>query len=529
VLIDLLTPEQVDGCLARGGEPLAALRAAVQQDPTLRELVQTPLMLGLLIGTYRGKPAEPLLALGAEGDQQRRLFAAYVDRMFARRGGDARYSREQTMSWLAWLAHTLQQTGQSVFLIERLQLDWLGTRARSWQYALSDRLGIGLAIGLASGLIYALVSSPFGMMTPEQFRQPQWGNLLLALSSGPIGGLIYGLMFGLLVGLFGGTADPRSYHQRQIGQVAVNALRGGLIGGLLGALMYGLAGGLLGELAGMQFGAVSGLVIGIVPGALIGVLSGRPGLHPRRIIVVETLRWSWGEAWRSALVFGVVFGLAFGVAFGLFGVLVSDDLLAQVITQGEQQTTAPPIGRADLPALRLVLTTLLVLLGGLSMGFFGVVVGFLSGGLDSGALTTTMIPNQGIWRSARHAVQVGIALGLISGSVFALFVAPIGLSAMVSVLVLNILTLGPIFALSFGGYACLSHLALRIVLWRSGAIPWNYAAFLDYCVGRVFLRKVGGGYIFVHRLLLEYFAALPDSPGTTATTLARSPGRTPKS
>ena len=32
--------------------------------------------------------------------------------------------------------------------------------------------------------------------------------------------------------------------------------------------------------------------------------------------------------------------------------------------------------------------------------------------------------------------------------------------------------------------------------------------FLDYAVKLVFLRKVGGGYIFIHRLLLEHFAAM---------------------
>jgi hypothetical protein len=33
-------------------------------------------------------------------------------------------------------------------------------------------------------------------------------------------------------------------------------------------------------------------------------------------------------------------------------------------------------------------------------------------------------------------------------------------------------------------------------------------AFLDEAAERLLLRKVGGGYIFVHRLLLEYFASL---------------------
>jgi hypothetical protein len=36
----------------------------------------------------------------------------------------------------------------------------------------------------------------------------------------------------------------------------------------------------------------------------------------------------------------------------------------------------------------------------------------------------------------------------------------------------------------------------------------NYVKFLDYAEERIFLRKIGGGYIFIHRLLQDYFAAL---------------------
>jgi hypothetical protein len=32
--------------------------------------------------------------------------------------------------------------------------------------------------------------------------------------------------------------------------------------------------------------------------------------------------------------------------------------------------------------------------------------------------------------------------------------------------------------------------------------------FLDYATERILLRRVGGGYVFVHRLLQEYFASL---------------------
>ena len=40
-------------------------------------------------------------------------------------------------------------------------------------------------------------------------------------------------------------------------------------------------------------------------------------------------------------------------------------------------------------------------------------------------------------------------------------------------------------------------------------------AFLNSCAERILLRKVGGGYIFVHRLLLEYFASLDQSTKET--------------
>ena len=57
-----------------------------------------------------------------------------------------------------------------------------------------------------------------------------------------------------------------------------------------------------------------------------------------------------------------------------------------------------------------------------------------------------------------------------------------------------------------GGKACIRHFTLHLILYRNGCIPWNYARFLDYASDRIFLQKVGGGYIFIHRLLLEHFA-----------------------
>jgi hypothetical protein len=57
-----------------------------------------------------------------------------------------------------------------------------------------------------------------------------------------------------------------------------------------------------------------------------------------------------------------------------------------------------------------------------------------------------------------------------------------------------------------GGQACVQHLCLRFILWKSGTIPWNFARFLNYCVERRLLLRVGGRYRFLHRELLDHFA-----------------------
>ena len=60
--------------------------------------------------------------------------------------------------------------------------------------------------------------------------------------------------------------------------------------------------------------------------------------------------------------------------------------------------------------------------------------------------------------------------------------------------------------LSCGGVAYVQHFVLRFLLWCAKDVPFNYARFLDYASERILLRKVGGGYVFMHRLLLDHFA-----------------------
>jgi hypothetical protein len=52
------------------------------------------------------------------------------------------------------------------------------------------------------------------------------------------------------------------------------------------------------------------------------------------------------------------------------------------------------------------------------------------------------------------------------------------------------------------------HYTLRFWLRRSQVFPWRAVDFLEDARARHFLLRVGGGYRFAHRLLLDYFADL---------------------
>jgi hypothetical protein len=134
-------------------------------------------------------------------------------------------------------------------------------------------------------------------------------------------------------------------------------------------------------------------------------------------------------------------------------------------------------------------------------------------------------PNDGTWRSGRNSLVFGLAsglvFGLVLGLVFGLFFGlgrgpdgklsfdlEFGLGFGLVFGVLGALGIGLAVALSKGARFFLQHWGMRLVLRLKGYAPFQYVRFLDYAAERFFLRKLGGGYIFVHRMLMEYFASL---------------------
>jgi hypothetical protein len=223
--------------------------------------------------------------------------------------------------------------------------------------------------------------------------------------------------------------------------------------GLVGGLVVGLAFWLF-------FGPIFGLVGGLIFGLAIGLNT--------KIKLVEVLTWSW-----KRLVFGLVFGLAVGLVGGLiFGLAIG-------------------------------------LVAGLG---FGLLIGpgdELIFGFSGKQLTKRSVPspNEGIRRSIKNGLVFGLVGGLVGGLVVGLY------SGLVGGLVVGLYS-GLVVGLRGGLGASILHYTLRFWLWRARCTPAprRYVAFLEDAVEQLLLCKVGGGYIFRHRLLQDYFASLDVVP-----------------
>jgi len=461
-----LTDSQVDSYLAGLGPSLVDLREALWNDTELRELSQSPLLLNILCLTYQD--LNPKAYAGNEGtspeERRQDLFNTYVQRMFERRGSQLSFSSSQTIIWLAWLARKMQNAAQSLFLVESLQPDWLPNRQQRLIYTTIVILLAGLPVGILLG---------FGVGYPV---------ILSRVPSDPIFGNVItktGLQLWLGIALASLVL---------IGLITRRAF--GVVNAMIVGLAYGLAFGIpLGYFFGINTGQVIGLTISVLVGILyflVGLLLYRRSpVHSDEVEIIDKLKWSWRR-----FVIGFPIGAFPGFAFGA---------LLWWFTQGDLY----------IPGFGIFFDLTFGLISGVIVG---VLVGFVGYGVE---MTTR--PNQGIRNSARNALNIGVTTCLVVG-------LPLGLlttitwrmalgqsnSLMVGISIfLGIgLSFGLITGLLFGGFACVQHFVLRMLLYRAGKIPWHFIPFLDYAVERIFLQKVGGGYIFIHRTMLEYFANL---------------------
>jgi DNA polymerase III delta prime subunit len=236
-----------------------------------------------------------------------------------------------------------------------------------------------------------------------------------------------------------------------------------------------VSGSILGLVVGLIFGYSADWIIGLgagltlVVGLTTGLISGT------EITTIDTLYW-----YRSRRPF-----LLYGLSIGLIAGLIIEHIFG--MSGG--------------------------LLGGIGSGISIGLMFQLRDGLVAQQKDWPTRPGQRIVFTMKNFSFIflfsGLIFALIDGFIFGLFTGlKDGLANVLTFGVGSGLSIGVCFGLIYGGFTLIQHYTLRFILARNNILPWKLIPFLDYCTDLIFLRRVGGGYIFVHRLLMEHFAAM---------------------
>jgi hypothetical protein len=502
-----LKPDQVDEHLAKGDSRLSALRTAIKEDVDLQKLAESPLMLSIMSMAYQDSTPELLAGeelLGAEA-RRKHVFDCYIGRMFERKGTAGPYERASTEKWLSWLAHQMNKHSQSMFLIENLQPGWLPTRRARWAYGLTSRAVIGIAWGLAISLPIWLINRK--IPDPNYFLE-------------------MGLGWGLFAGIAAGLID--SIRLSRAVQPSVSQERVVFLKSIFSVLVYVAVGGLVAGLVAWVVGVghiddddldhVSTAVVCVLSfGLVFGLRRRRPAISD--IQTVGSLSWSFSSA-RKGLVKGLLGGLTEGLLV-LVGLALIVGAVSLAVTLREPNVHLPEVVfvAVFLMMLFLIIGLALLVIGGALGSAIGTIFSGLSGRTLQAASLDNGKSNQGIRRSARNGIVGGLLMGIPGGLVAGAISCAIQKrgggavhwdSTLRAISFVGLALAIP-SSLWYGMADVIQHYTLRSILALKHYTPRQHARFLDYAVRLIFLQKVGCGYIFIHRLLLEHFAELHET------------------
>ena len=326
VLLQSLTPEQVDRYLETFGSRLAGLRTAIHQDDILKEMAQSPLMLKVMSVAYEnvdninqdGSVAAPNLEPTSTEPEKtvatyhEQLFETYVRRMLYQRDNST-YTPTQTKKWLSWLAQRMTDHNQTIFLIEQMQPSWFPSWRLRRFYLIGARLITGSFAGLTMWLSFLLgkqVDNEFSFRTIEQFGEI-WQLLSIYSFFLPI---VLGTMsLGLIVAGIDGVHFMRNRDYQQSSNNKRDWQRIALVGSSITLIFFFIV---------LKFDPIISAAFG---GGLLGLIftlssvfiDGNSFIDEVR--TTEALGWSWSSALKGGIV-----GIVPGVILGLLSTLMLD-------------------------------------------------------------------------------------------------------------------------------------------------------------------------------------------------------------
>jgi energy-coupling factor transporter ATP-binding protein EcfA2 len=231
-------------------------------------------------------------------------------------------------------------------------------------------------------------------------------------------------------------------------------------------LVFGFAAAILHGLLWTPIGGLPAFLSGLIWGFGYGLMFYKNGT-----VRVEKLEWSRTNLWWvGSLAFGSMTALAAGMTSGVFGAFIG--------------------------------------------GVIGAIIGGIVSNIQPKETLLDKKPNQAMRTSLKIALMfmavTALGFGLFSFLLIHTSKQSDTYKAAGTILLLMSL-LGTIWAIGmqFGLSVTIYHYTLRWLLARQGSLPFRdreLINLLDYAVDRILLRRVGGGWIFVHRLLLEHLA-----------------------
>jgi hypothetical protein len=441
------------------------------QKKAIQKLFENPLTLNLMVVAYQNKSEEELLNENLLEEPQNHLFQTYITRRL-KDIDKFEYSKKQLLYWLKWLAQKMKQKSKTQLLIEHIQHDWLQTNLQEWIYLIVSRLIFGFIVGIIGTLHFG-----------TQVTNDLWVQTSLFIPS-ITAGLVSGLSSLILLKIFPIFISQNSYEN-------LSRFRPRFI-------------------PKISYENLSRFIPGMMSG-LIYIIIATLMVDPILVENIEELKWR--ELFSPLMIDGIALGIIFSLIKPEIGLI---DNIDKSWKQARKYSLFGLLGGSSYVLVRLFGTSRYDLSNPdhifdifIELVIFTILPGLI--GLFSKAenLEQTIIPNQGIWRSAKNMRSFFVIFFFV-GMLCSFNYSDGGIHEVISIgLAVGLLAglaggKGPVFA----GLVLIQHFVLRMILWLEGYIPWNYARFLDYATERIFLRKVGGGYIFIHRMLLEHFAQM---------------------
>lgn len=475
ICIQPLSKKQLLDFLENADDSLLGLKTVIEQDEEIAEFAQTPLILNMMTWTYQGWSAEQCsMQFRVAKDRRSNLFESYIDKNLDREDIENQYSKNKIRHYLNWLGKIMVEESKTVFLIEKMQSSFLSSKTEKNIYHILVGSIVGLVLGIAAGTDLTYLS---------YFYMSEWSPKFIPgiLLTGILSGLISGFIFGIL-----DIFDTHKFNTLKKFDILkyIKALVSGIILSVSNKII--LQSSIFVDFSPEELSRYLPrfVLVAIISSAIYSLVN-------KEIKPLETVEINSNKIQTFSTI---------GLIIGIIYVLIKYNI---------QPDTYKDLGFPYMIYEIIICVIVLGIIGGFQ--------------IRKEIAKQTVRPNEGIKRGKRYAlISFAIVLPIASLTVWVIDTLSC-LSPDSHELNPNLcpLHLNPIYSIFIGfaigllswlcagggsGIVLIQHLLLRFILHRQSRIPWNYAQFLDSAKDFRLLKKVGGGYIFYHRMLMEHFA-----------------------